>query len=90
MSICPAVCTTTYEIVLNVYSIAALTVIIIAAALKYTKKIKTWFLVLIIFLSLATAVLVCVKINTCDSGCKKNNAIEFENELFGEPKGDQY
>jgi hypothetical protein len=84
MQVCPAVCTTTYEIVLNVSSLAALISVLVWVLLFYLKKIRLWQLVLLLSLSLLFVVLVGVKINTCDSGCAKNGSIKFENELFGD------
>ena len=89
MALCPAVCTTTIEVVLNFYGVGALVAIIVAGILLFIKKIKPWHFALIVIVSLVLAFLVSVKVNTCDSGCKQNGTIEFENELFGEPSADK-
>ena len=86
---CPSVCTTTTELVLNVYVLMAALLLVLAIVLFFMKKIKAWHMLIVICLSLIIAFLVGVKVNTCDSGCKQNGSIEFENELFGEPSNDK-
>ena len=84
MQICPMVCTTTYEIALTYYALAAGVGIVIGFIFWLMKKIKLWQFLLILTLLFVFAFLTGFKINACDSGCEKNGSIKFENELFGE------
>ncbi len=84
MNVCPAVCTTTYEIVLNFYVLGALAVGLVAGTLMFLKKIKPWLGILLVVVAFVFTFLVAIKINACDSGCAKDGSIKFENELFGD------
>ncbi len=84
MNVCPAVCTTTYEIVLNPTVMVSVIIFVVTVVLITLKKIKLWQGLLVTAIVLLFTFLVAVKINTCDSGCAKNGSIKFENVLFGD------
>ncbi len=84
MTICPAVCTTTYEMVVNLPIVGLILLIVLVGVLMYLKKLKLVPGVILVIVFLISITLVGFKINTCDSGCKTNGQIYFENELFGD------
>lgn len=82
--ICPVVCKTTFTLVLN-WVVIVLLIAIVAMIVTYLiKKVSLKVLAVCLILIALSMILVGIEVNTCDSGCKKNYSIKFENELFGE------